>query len=160
MIDPNFHYEKFEKNITITYDKHFPEQCVKFNKYKHKRSNWITSGKLKSIEFRDKLYKLLKCVLWKKLAKSINTANKPPFNAYLIPCAASFNFAYTKPDDIEKITKSQTLIIPFCYNLKYVWNKTPRFEVVFFPSIIVFCRCYMCRTTGVCSWTIFILIVH
>ena len=53
-IDPNTDYEKFEKIITKTYDKHFPEKRVKFNKYRHKRSNWITSGILKSIEFRDK----------------------------------------------------------------------------------------------------------
>ena len=41
-----------------------------------------------------------------KLAKSINTANKAPFNSYLTtPCPASFNFGYTKPDDIEKIMR-------------------------------------------------------
>ena len=38
-----------------------------------------------------------------KLAKSINTSNKAQFNSYLTtPCAASFNFAYTNPDNIEK----------------------------------------------------------
>ena len=58
--DLNNDHEKFEKIITKSYDRHFPEKCVKFNKYKHKRSNWITSGILKSIEFRDKLYKRLK----------------------------------------------------------------------------------------------------
>ena len=42
VIDPNTDYEKFEKIISKTYDKHFPEKRVKFNKYKHKRSNWIT----------------------------------------------------------------------------------------------------------------------
>ena len=30
---------------------------VKFNKYKHKKSKWITYGILKSIRFRDNLYK-------------------------------------------------------------------------------------------------------
>ena len=196
--DPNTDYEKFEKIVTKTYDKHFPEKRVKFNKYKHKRSNWITSGILKSIEFRDKLYKRLKicspdngeydilkhnlkiyngylnhCIraakkefyhnefnkhkndirktwdtlkeiinkntfksdlpsrfihegteligpknvadkfneyfteIGPKLAKSIDTANKAPFNHYLTtPCAASFNFVYTKPDDIEKIIRN------------------------------------------------------
>ena len=34
---------------------------MKFNKYKHKRSPWITSGILRSIKFRDGLYKNLKC---------------------------------------------------------------------------------------------------
>ena len=64
--DPNTDYEKFEKIISETYDKHFPEKCVKFNQYKHKRSNWITSGILKSIEFRDKLYKKPQNVLFRK----------------------------------------------------------------------------------------------
>ena len=58
--DPNNDYEKFEKLITTSYYRYFPDKCVKFNKYKHKRSNWITSGILKPIEFRDKLYKRLK----------------------------------------------------------------------------------------------------
>ena len=42
-----------------------------------------------------------------KLAKSINTSNKAQFNSYLtISCAASFNFAYTNPDNIEKIIRN------------------------------------------------------
>ena len=42
-----------------------------------------------------------------KLAKSIDTANKAPFNHYLAtPCAASFNFVFTKPDDFEKIIRN------------------------------------------------------
>ena len=40
--------------------KHMMGKCVKFNKYKHKKSKWITYGILKSIRFRDKLYKKLK----------------------------------------------------------------------------------------------------
>ena len=42
LTDPNINYEKFEKIITISYDNHFPEKCIKFNKYKHKLSKWIT----------------------------------------------------------------------------------------------------------------------
>ena len=178
------------------YDKYFPEKCVKFNKYKHTLSNWITSGILKLIEFRDKLYKRLKtyspenseyeelkhnlklyngflnqCIrtakkqfyhnefskykndvrktwdtlkesinkktfkwdfppcfvhdgveiigtktiadkfneylteIGPKLARSIDIANKNAFNCYLTArWAASFNFDYTNPDDIGKIT--------------------------------------------------------
>ena len=37
-----------------------PSKWVKFNKYKHKKSSWITQGLLKSIKFRDNLYKRLK----------------------------------------------------------------------------------------------------
>ena len=57
--DMNTDYETLKQNITKTYDKHFPDKFVKFNKYRHKRSNWMTSGILKSIEFRDKFYKSL-----------------------------------------------------------------------------------------------------
>ena len=37
-----------------------PTKLVKFNKYKHKKSMWITQGILRSIQYRDKLYKKLK----------------------------------------------------------------------------------------------------
>ena len=168
---------------------------MKFNKHKHKLSDWITCGILKSIEFRDNLYQrltklstdspdyelvkynlklynrylnqcirnakkdhyareftkykgdirkpwdILKDILNKKkgkstfpayflsenehvsgaqnitnkfneyftnigpdLARSINTANKAPFDSYLnTPCSNSFLFQYTNPTDIAKI---------------------------------------------------------
>ena len=42
-----------------------------------------------------------------KIAKSTNAANKVPFNSYrTTTCAASFNFAYTNPDDIAKIIRN------------------------------------------------------
>ncbi len=37
-----------------------PEKVVKFKKYKHKRSKWITQGIIKSIHFRDNLCRNLK----------------------------------------------------------------------------------------------------
>ena len=60
MTDPNIEFEKFEKIVSSYFDKHFPEKTIKVNKYRHKLSKWITSGIIKSIEFRDKLYKCLK----------------------------------------------------------------------------------------------------
>ena len=38
-------------------NKHMPSKWVKFNKYKH---SWITQGLLKSIKYRDNVYKQLK----------------------------------------------------------------------------------------------------
>ena len=38
----------------------FPIRTVKFNKRKHKRTKWITSGIIKSINNRDNLYRKLK----------------------------------------------------------------------------------------------------
>ena len=41
-------------------NKHMPCKLVKLNKYKHKKYAWITLGLLKSIRYRDKLYKQLR----------------------------------------------------------------------------------------------------
>ena len=60
MTDPNGSYQTFENLMQNTYERHFPQKRIKFNKYQHKLSNWITTGILKSIEFRDNLYKRLK----------------------------------------------------------------------------------------------------
>ena len=60
--DPNVTYNKINDVLQKAKDKHIPLKTVKFNKYKHKKSDWITTGIMKSIHFRDKLYaKLLKC---------------------------------------------------------------------------------------------------
>ncbi len=37
-----------------------PSKTIKFNKRKHKKSKWITFGIIKSISYRDDMYKKLK----------------------------------------------------------------------------------------------------
>ncbi len=37
-----------------------PTKLVKYNKYKHQKSKWVTFGIIKSIQYRDNLYKKLK----------------------------------------------------------------------------------------------------
>ena len=46
--------------ITEGLNKYAPIKICRFNKYKHKRCPWITSGILHSLKHRDKLYKKLK----------------------------------------------------------------------------------------------------
>ena len=55
--DPNTNYDIINDTIQTAMDQHLPTKTVKFNRYKHKNSKWITSGLLRSIQFRDKLYK-------------------------------------------------------------------------------------------------------
>ena len=43
-------------------DKFMPLCKIKYNKYKHKKSLWISYVILKSIKYRDKLYRNLKCM--------------------------------------------------------------------------------------------------
>ena len=52
--DINLNYEMIHDEILRAKNKHMPCKLVKFNKYKHKKSTWITQG------YRDKLDKQLR----------------------------------------------------------------------------------------------------
>ena len=58
--DPNENYNKLESLIGSAKDKHMPSKLEKVKRYKHKLSPWITSAIIKSIKFRDQLYKKMK----------------------------------------------------------------------------------------------------
>ena len=58
--DPNINYNKLSDLIQNAKNKHMPTKRVKFKKSKHKKSVWITYGIIKSINYRDNLYKNLK----------------------------------------------------------------------------------------------------
>ena len=58
--DTNINYEIIHDEIARAINKCMPSKRVKFNKYKHKKSSWITQGLLKSIRYRNQLYKKLK----------------------------------------------------------------------------------------------------
>ena len=53
--DPNINYDKLHTVITECKDKYLPAKKVRFNKYKHKISPWITYGIIESIKHRDQL---------------------------------------------------------------------------------------------------------
>ena len=59
--DPNLNYETLHRILNQAKQKHLPIRTVKFQKYKHKFSPWITSGILRSLKYRNTLYKKLKC---------------------------------------------------------------------------------------------------
>ena len=49
--------EKFSTKLESLMNKHFPQKTIKFNKYKHKKTKWITQEIINKIKLRDKLYK-------------------------------------------------------------------------------------------------------
>ena len=67
--NPNLIYNKLHSCIMELKEKHLSYKLVKFNKYKHKGNKWITNGIIKSLKFRDKLYKEM---------RSLNT-NSPSY---------------------------------------------------------------------------------
>ena len=60
--DPNANYNILHETFTKLKDKHLPYKFVNFDKNRHKNNEWITCGIIKSIEYRDKLYRELKCI--------------------------------------------------------------------------------------------------
>ena len=58
--DPNRNYNIICQSISQLCSKHLPIRKVKFQKYRHKVTPWITFGIMKSIKYRDKLYRSLK----------------------------------------------------------------------------------------------------
>ena len=55
--DVNSNDDIMFNEIHSVVEKHIPSKSVKFNKYKHKKSKWITHGVIKSIKDSDQLYK-------------------------------------------------------------------------------------------------------
>ncbi|KAG1656757.1 hypothetical protein GQR58_023749 [Nymphon striatum] len=58
--DPNVLYSNFIEILSKLHEEHMPLKKVKFDRYKHKLSPWMTQGLLKSIERRDKLFRKLR----------------------------------------------------------------------------------------------------
>ena len=58
--NPDTNYNVIEQIIDTARNKHLPVRTIRFNKYKHKKNMWITNGILRSIRYRDNLYKQLK----------------------------------------------------------------------------------------------------
>ena len=81
--DTNLNYDIIFNDIVRAKDKHMPTKLVKFNKYKHKKSMWITQGILRSIQYRDKLYKQLKLTYPNSSNYEIININLKTYNTIL-----------------------------------------------------------------------------
>ena len=52
-------YDTFINLVQYAKNKHIPRKQVKYQKKKHKKSKWMTTGILNSINTKDRMYKLL-----------------------------------------------------------------------------------------------------
>ena len=57
--NPNDNYEIFITHFQLAKNKHLPMKSVRYQKRKHRRPNWMTTGILNSINTKDRLYKTL-----------------------------------------------------------------------------------------------------
>ena len=60
LANPNDNYNELDNIIQTVKNKHFLRNTIKYNKYKHKKSEWITKGIMKSIKFRNNLYRQIR----------------------------------------------------------------------------------------------------
>ena len=81
--DPNPNYNLLESEIINANNKFMAIKIVKFKKYKHKRNNWITHGIIKSIKYRDNLYKKVKMTNTNSSQYDILRRNLTTYNAIL-----------------------------------------------------------------------------
>ena len=58
--DPNINYNKLHSCIIKLKEEHLSNKLTKFDKYKHTGNKWITNRLIKSLKFKDKLYKGMK----------------------------------------------------------------------------------------------------
>ena len=92
--DPDKNYNILYSVISTSLNLYAPKQRIKFNKYKHKKSPWITNGIIKSIKVRDQLYKSLKCTDYESLEFTVKKHNLRVYKAILNRCIRSAKRTY------------------------------------------------------------------
>ena len=81
--DPDANYNIIHNKIEQLKEKHLASKKVKYSKHKHKKSSSITTGIIKSLKSRDKLYKKLKTSPINTKAHSMNKVNLDAYNKIL-----------------------------------------------------------------------------
>jgi hypothetical protein len=84
--DPNSNYEILKNVLQTGIDEFFGVKTVRYKKHKTKKSPWITNGIIRSIRFRDNLYKSLKCENINSEAYIIKKTNLRTYNCILKRC--------------------------------------------------------------------------
>ena len=81
--DPNSNYDILESAIVNSINKHIVRKSVKFNKYQHSKSKWITKGIIKSIKYKDNLYKKMKITCPNSLDYHVIKSNLSTYSTIL-----------------------------------------------------------------------------
>ncbi len=110
--DPNNTYNVLHIVIQDAKNKHMPSKLIKFSKYKHKRSKWVTFGIIKSIQYRDNLYKKLRItdptsIGYATLKTNLNTYNKILKNSIRLAKRSYYHTIFAKfKNDIRATWKT------------------------------------------------------
>ena len=108
--DTNRNYNIILDEINQAKNKYM-SKLVKFNKYKHKKSTWITQGLLASIRHRDKLYKQIKL-----------TNPDSPEHEMLLINLRTYNVILKRSFRIAKQSYFETRFNQFKFYIKNTWK--------------------------------------
>ena len=109
--DPNINYDILHNKIQAAFFKNFPEKICRYNKYKHKKTKWITQGILRSIRFRDKLYNKMK-----------NSENNPTLHQTLKTNLRIYNSILKKVIRDSKKSFYNACFTSFRNDIKKTWQ--------------------------------------
>ena len=90
----NLTYNIIHETLIAAQNKHLSCRLVKFNKCKHKKSKWITTGILRSIRFRDSIYKRIKLTAPLSREHAMLTVNLKTYNRILKICMCTAKQQY------------------------------------------------------------------
>ena len=127
--DPCKNFDTFNSVLLRIKEKYLSRRIVKFRKYKHRANPWISKGIIKSIKFRDKLYKKLKQTdqstsMYETLKtnlksynsilkRSIYLAKRQYYSGRFIACKNDMKQTWGALKDILNLTKDKK-IFPAC----------------------------------------------
>ena len=85
-----------------------PMKKIRLNKYKHKKTEWITNGILKSIKFKDNLYKRMKLSVIGTVEHTVLKHNLSVYNSILkrLIRKAKNNYYYTRFEHCQHDSKN------------------------------------------------------
>ena len=110
-LNPNINYNILHEAIQTAKTLHLPEKIVRFDKHKHGKNKWITQSLIKSIKFRDDLYK--------KFKKSTpNTAQHDTLKTNL----GTFNAILNKSIRLTKKSYYDNLFKKYKNDIKGTWK--------------------------------------
>jgi hypothetical protein len=132
LCDQDIHiaYDSFINEITTIYNACFPLKQTKFNKYKHKGSQWITHAIINKIEKRDKLSrKILKSkpgqgksklmeeykALRDSVSKDVREAKKSYYNRIFTEAGNNMKTMWSHINEVTKKPKESPLSV-FAHN--------------------------------------------
>ena len=106
--NPDKNYDILETLLIQAIDRYMPMKKIRLNKYKHKKTEWITNGILKSIKFKDNLYKRMKLSVIGTVEHTVLKHNLSVYNSILkrLIRKAKNNYYYTRFEHCQHDSKN------------------------------------------------------